>query len=70
MKEFSAQMANGEFVTNGDWVHADGDKHLRMVVTAICFRRDNVECELSWFAEGNAKTSWIELWRLSPEEVK
>lgn len=48
-------------------VKIDGDPSLKAVVTAILVRvPDNWPMyECSWISDGNAKTAWIEEWRLS-----
>ena len=51
--------------TFGDRVSIDGDDTLRGLIIAVIFHRDRpAEYEVSWFASGDAKTAWIEEWRL------
>lgn len=50
----------------GDRVHIDGDSSLTAVVTAVLFRSSCPQCEVSWISD-NARTAWIETWRLTHE---
>ena len=34
------------------------------VVTGYCVRKGSVEIEVSWFANGDAKSAWFPEWRL------
>lgn len=47
-----------------DEVYIDGDNSMRARVTAVLFRNENPQCEVSWIND-SARTAWIEAWRLT-----
>jgi hypothetical protein len=55
---------SGEDVSVGECVFADGDRTIRMTVTAIIIRQAGVLCEVAWFHNGDAHVFALELWRL------
>ena len=51
----------------GDWVRIDNDPvHCR--VTAILVRDRGHQYEISWVANGEPRTAWVEPWRLHSVE--
>lgn len=57
--------------TINDRVHIDNDTSIVGIVTGICFRLVRAPTiEVSWFANGDAKTAWFEEWRLNSVKEK
>lgn len=52
----------------GDRVTIDGDRDLKARVIGVLFRYGGVQIEVAWLHNGDAKTSWIELFRLEAAE--
>lgn len=52
----------------GDKVIIDGDVRLVGVVTAVMFRNENPQVEVSWVSEVS-RSAWIETWRLDHENI-
>lgn len=45
----------------GQLVHIDDDKSIRAVITGFCWRTTREPTvEISWFANGDSKTAWVE----------
>lgn len=52
----------------GDKVILDGDKSLVAVVIAILWRSSQCQIEVAWIHAGDAKSSYVDEWRLSLAE--
>lgn len=50
--------------TIGEYIKIDGCGELRAVITAVLWRSDRAQYEVSWIS-GSSHTAWIEEWRLS-----
>lgn len=51
-----------------DRVHIDGDESVVAVVTALLFRTDRCEVEISWMNQGVMQVCWVPSWRVKRVE--
>lgn len=56
---------NGKQVMVGDTVIVDYDEGIRFIITAILIRSANIQLELSWTHNGDLKSSWVDIFRIS-----
>jgi len=49
----------------GDRVHVDGDSSISAVVTAVLWRTENPQLEITWWHNGAQQSCWVADWRLS-----
>ena len=49
----------------GEAIYIDGDISLKAIILAHAFRAGNHTLDVAWFHNGEAKSTWIEEWRLT-----
>lgn len=64
-KERDASCTFRSQFARGDKVICDGAHEIVMTVTAHLFRESYVQIEVSFIANSDLKTQWVEEWRLS-----
>lgn len=48
----------------GDKVIIDDDKSIKTTVTGFLFEKDKEQVRVEWFSNGDAKSLWVDTWRV------
>lgn len=52
----------------GDKVRIDGNGGFTGTLTALTFRNENPLAEVSWLADHQSRSAWVEMWRVTLAE--